>query len=48
LYGAGPGSFRPAVGAKEAGFTDWQRVLRDKEFEKVRDDPRIKKFLSGD
>jgi len=34
--------------AKEAGFTDWQRILRDKEFDKVRDDPRIKKFLRGD
>lgn len=33
--------------AKEAGFTDWQRINRDKEFEKVRDDPKVKKFLSG-
>lgn len=32
--------------AKDAGFTDWQRILRDKEFEKVRDDPKIKKFLT--
>jgi tetratricopeptide (TPR) repeat protein len=44
------GNVEKAVGylvrAKEAGFTDWQRILRDKEFEKVRDDPRIKKFLS--
>ena len=34
--------------AKEAGFSDWQRILRDKEFEKVRDDPKIKKFLGGE
>jgi len=33
--------------AKEAGFSDWQRIGRAKEFEKVRDDPKIKKFLSG-
>jgi hypothetical protein len=31
--------------AREAGFTDWQRIMQAKEFEKVRDDPRIKKFL---
>jgi len=33
--------------AKEAGFTDWQRIGRSKAFEKVRDDPKVKKFLSG-
>ena len=31
--------------AKRAGFTDWQRVSSEKEFEKVRDDPKIKDFL---
>jgi tetratricopeptide (TPR) repeat protein len=31
--------------AKEAGFANWPRILREKEFEKVRDDPRIKNFL---
>ncbi len=31
--------------AKQAGFRDWERILREKEFEKVRDDPRIKAFL---
>jgi tetratricopeptide (TPR) repeat protein len=31
--------------AKQAGFRDWERILREKEFEKVRDDPRIKVFL---
>jgi tetratricopeptide (TPR) repeat protein len=33
--------------AREAGFSDWRRVLLDKEFERVRDDPKIKKFLVG-
>lgn len=33
--------------AREAGFTDWRRILQENEFEKVRDDPRIKKFLIG-
>jgi len=33
--------------AREAGFVDWQRILREKDFEKVRDDPRIKKFTTG-
>ena len=32
--------------AKEAGFRDWERVMEEKEFDKVRDDPRIKEFLS--
>jgi tetratricopeptide (TPR) repeat protein len=31
--------------ARAAGFVDWRRILTDKEFEKVRDDPKIKKFL---
>lgn len=33
--------------AREAGFADWQRILREKEFEKVRDDPRVKNFLKS-
>jgi len=28
--------------AKQAGFRDWHRIAEEKEFEKVRDDPRIK------
>jgi tetratricopeptide (TPR) repeat protein len=35
------------VRAREAGFSDWPRILRDVEFEKIRDDPRIKIFLKG-
>jgi len=31
--------------ARKAGFTDWQRILEDNEFEKVRNDPKIRKFL---
>lgn len=31
--------------AQKAGFLDWRRIRKDKEFEKVRDDPKIKKFL---
>lgn len=31
--------------ARAAGFTSWRRILEDREFEKVRDDPRIQKFL---
>ncbi len=31
--------------AGAAGFTNWGRILKEKEFEKVRDDPRIRKFL---
>ncbi|MCX6565807.1 MAG: tetratricopeptide repeat protein [Candidatus Aminicenantes bacterium] len=31
--------------ARKAGFTDWRRILEDNKFEKVRDDPKIKKFL---
>lgn len=31
--------------AKQAGFRAWERILKEKEFEKVRDDPRIKEFL---
>jgi tetratricopeptide (TPR) repeat protein len=33
--------------AREAGFADWPRILTEKEFEKVRDDPRIRNFLKG-
>jgi Tfp pilus assembly protein PilF len=32
--------------ARAAGFVHWRRILEEKEFEKVRDDPKIKKFLS--
>lgn len=31
--------------ARAAGFTSWRRILEDKEFERVRDDPRIQEFL---
>jgi Flp pilus assembly protein TadD len=31
--------------AKEAGFRDWQRIVREKEFEPVRDDPRVRAFI---
>ena len=31
--------------ARKAGFSDWRRILEDKIFEKIRDDPRIRKFL---
>lgn len=31
--------------ARAAGFTGWRRILVEREFEKVRDDPRIQKFL---
>ena len=31
--------------AKLAGFQEWGRIEREKEFEKVKDDERIKKFL---
>jgi len=33
--------------AKAAGFTDWERIKKDKDFVKVRNDPRIRKFISG-
>jgi tetratricopeptide (TPR) repeat protein len=33
--------------AREAGFVDWQRILRDKEFEKVRDEPRVMNYLKS-
>lgn len=33
--------------AREAGLSDWQRILRETEFEKVRDDPRVKIFLKS-
>jgi len=31
--------------ARQAGFTDWKRIIEEKEFEKVRDDPRVLEFL---
>jgi tetratricopeptide (TPR) repeat protein len=31
--------------AEQAGFKDWGRILKEKEFEKVRDDERIKRFI---
>jgi Tfp pilus assembly protein PilF len=31
--------------AREAGFADWPHLLSGKEFEKIRDDPRIRDFL---
>ena len=31
--------------AKRAGFSDWDRILKEKEFEKVREDPKIQDFL---
>lgn len=31
--------------AKMSGFNDWGRILREAEFEKVRDNPEIRKFL---
>ncbi len=31
--------------AGEAGFSGWQRIMEEKDFEKVREDPRIKDFL---
>lgn len=33
--------------AREAGFFDWPRILKEREFEKVRADPRIKEFLKA-
>ena len=33
--------------ARDAGFTDWSRILRDQEFVKVLGDPRIKSFVKG-
>lgn len=31
--------------ADGAGFSDWPRIMKEKDFEKVREDPRIKDFL---
>lgn len=31
--------------AKKSGFNDWFRILKEKEFEKVRDNPEIRKFI---
>jgi hypothetical protein len=33
--------------AAKAGFAEWQRLLREKEFGRVRDDPRIRNFLKS-
>jgi tetratricopeptide (TPR) repeat protein len=34
--------------ARENGFRDWKRILEEKEFEKIRDHPRIREFLKQD
>jgi len=34
--------------AEQAGFRAWDRILKEKEFDKVRDDPRVKEFLKQD
>jgi tetratricopeptide (TPR) repeat protein len=31
--------------AKSLGFNDWRRILEDKEFDKIRDDPRIRAYI---
>jgi tetratricopeptide (TPR) repeat protein len=31
--------------AKQAGFHDWQRIAQERDFEKIRNDPRIQEFL---
>jgi tetratricopeptide (TPR) repeat protein len=31
--------------AKQAGFHDWRRIAQDRDFEKIRNDPRIQEFL---
>ena len=31
--------------AESAHFEDWERILNEKEFEKVKDDPRIQEFI---
>jgi Tfp pilus assembly protein PilF len=31
--------------ARQAGFHDWQRIVQEKEFEKIRDDPGVRQFL---
>jgi len=31
--------------ARQAGFSDWERIKREKEFELVRDDPRIQAII---
>ena len=33
--------------AQEAGFSEWSRIAREPEFEKVRDDPKIKAFVKA-
>ena len=34
--------------AKKEGFTDWNRILREAEFETLRSDPAVQKFLKDD
>jgi tetratricopeptide (TPR) repeat protein len=34
--------------ARDAGFMEWQRILTEKEFERVRQDQRIKEFLKSE
>jgi Tfp pilus assembly protein PilF len=31
--------------ARKSGFRDWQRILEEKQFETVRDNPKIKEFI---
>jgi len=31
--------------ARKAGFRDWKRILEEKQFETVREDPKIKEFI---
>jgi Tfp pilus assembly protein PilF len=31
--------------ARRAGFHDWERIAKEKQFDTVRDDPRIKEFI---
>lgn len=33
--------------AKQAGFHDWQRIVQEREFEKIRDDPKVRQFLKS-
>ena len=34
--------------ARDYGFRDWKRLLEEREFEKIKDHPRIKEFLKQD
>lgn len=31
--------------AQKAGFSNWQRIMEEKEFEAVREDPKVKEFI---